>query len=44
MILGALAGASSEEIPKDLKTGLKEYENIKHEIDKFVKIISKTSS
>ena len=44
MILGALAGASSEEIHKDLKTGLKEYENIKHEIDKFVKIISKTSS
>ena len=40
MILGALAGASSEEIPQDLKTGLKEYEDIKNEIDEFVKIIS----
>ena len=40
MILGALAGASSLEIPQDLKTGLKEYEVIKNEIDEFVKIIS----
>ena len=40
MILGALAGASSLEIPEDLKTGLKEYEAIENEIDEFVKIIS----
>ncbi len=40
MILGALAGASSEEIPKDLKMGLKAYEDIKNEIDEFVKITS----
>ena len=41
MILGALAGASSLEIPEDLKTGLKDYEGIKNEIDEFVKILSK---
>ncbi len=40
MILGALAGASAHEIPEDLKTGLKEYKNIKDDIDGFVKIIS----
>lgn len=40
MILGALAGAASLEIPKDLKTGLKEYEKIKEEIESFAKIIS----
>ena len=40
MILGVLAGASSEEIPEDLKTGLKEYKSIKSEIEEFVKIIS----
>ncbi len=32
--------ASTQEIPEDLKTGLKEYEAIKNEIDQFVKIIS----
>lgn len=40
MILGALAGASSKEIPEDLKTGLKEYESIKKEIDAFVNIFA----
>ena len=39
MILGVLAGASSEEISEDLKTALKDYENIKNEIDQFIKII-----
>lgn len=40
MILGALAGAGSHEIPEDLKKGLKEHKAIKNEIDEFVKIIS----
>ena len=40
IILGMLAGAASEEIPKALKEGLVEYESIDKEIEAFVKIIS----
>lgn len=40
IILGMLAGAASEEIPKALKESLVEYESIDKEIEAFVKIIS----
>jgi hypothetical protein len=43
MILGMLTGARSTEIPHELKTGLKEYTQIKNEIEAFVKIISTSS-
>lgn len=36
MILGLLAGAVTKDIPKELKTGLVEYEELKKEIDDFV--------
>jgi len=39
IILGLLAGAASEEIPEELKTGLVEYESINKEIDDFIKAI-----
>jgi len=40
IILGLLAGAASEEIPKELKTDLAEYTSINQEIEDFVKIIN----
>jgi len=43
MILGMIAGAKSAEVPHELKTGLKEYTEIKSEIEAFVKIISTSS-
>ena len=43
MILGMIAGARSTEVPNELKTGLKEYTQIKSEIEAFVKIISTSS-
>ncbi len=43
MILGMIAGARSTEIPHELKTGLKEYTQIKSEIEAFVKTISMSS-
>jgi len=43
MILGMIAGARSTEIPNELQTGLKEYTQIKSEIEAFVKIISTSS-
>jgi len=43
MILGMIAGAKSAEVPNELKTGLKEYTQIKSEIEAFVKIISISS-
>lgn len=36
MILGLLAGATTETIPKHLKTSLTNYEEIKKEIDAFI--------
>jgi ADP-ribosylglycohydrolase len=41
IILGLLAGAASDEIPEELKTGLTEYASISKEIDDFVKVISR---
>ena len=43
MILGMIAGARSTKVPHELKTGLKEYIQIKSEIEAFVKIISTSS-
>lgn len=40
MILGLLAGASTDEIPSELQTTLTEYEEIKKEIDDFVDVIT----
>jgi len=40
IILGMLAGASSDEIPSELKTGLAEYDSIKQEIENFIKVIT----
>ena len=40
IILGLLAGAASEEISDELKTGLVEYESIDKEIEDFIKIIN----
>ena len=40
IILGLLAGAASDEIPSELKTGLAEYESINKEIEDFVKVIT----
>ena len=40
MILGMIAGAKSIEVPDELKKGLKEYTEIKSEIEAFIKIIS----
>jgi len=39
MILGMLAGACCKIIPNELKTGLSDYTEIKHEIEEFVEII-----
>jgi len=39
IILGLLAGAANDDIPEELKTGLAEYENIKREIEDFIKVI-----
>jgi ADP-ribosyl-[dinitrogen reductase] hydrolase len=38
MILGLLSGACTKEIPDSLKTGLREYEAIKEEIEDFVRL------
>ena len=43
MILGMIAGARGIQIPHELKIGLKEYTQIKNEIEAFVKIISTSS-
>ena len=40
IILGLLAGAATDNIPNELKTGLAEYENIKKEIEDFIKVIA----
>lgn len=40
IILGMLVGAANDEIPQDLKVGLKEYHSIKKEIDDFVSLIN----
>ena len=37
MILGLLAGATTDDIPESLKTGLKKYKEIDQEINEFVK-------
>jgi len=39
ILLGMLAGAANDEIPLDLKEGLKHYEVIKEEIEAFVKLV-----
>ena len=39
IILGMLAGASSDEIPNELKKGLVEYEAINKEIEEFIEVI-----
>ena len=39
ILLGMLAGAANDEIPKELKEGLKYYKEIKDEIEAFVQII-----
>lgn len=39
MILGLLAGAASSQIPQELKTGLKAYEELKKEIGDFVRLL-----
>lgn len=39
IILGLLAGASNDNIPHELKTGLVEYASIHQEIEEFVKVI-----
>lgn len=38
MILGLLSGAVNDIIPESLKEGLNDYEAIKYEIDKFIKL------
>jgi ADP-ribosylglycohydrolase len=40
MILGLLAGATTNTIPSELQTSLIEYEDIKKEIDDFVDVIT----
>jgi len=40
IILGILAGAATDEIPQELKEGLKEYATIKKEIDAFAACLS----
>lgn len=40
IILGLLAGAASDEIQEELKTGLVEYDSIKREIEDFIKVIT----
>lgn len=40
IILGLLAGAASDSIPEELKTGLAEYDSIRKEIDDFVNVIT----
>ena len=44
MILGLIAGAKSTKVPHELKEGLKDYAEIKSEIEAFVQIISTSSS
>jgi len=39
IILGLLAGATNDDIPHKLKTGLVEYDSIHQEIEEFVKVI-----
>lgn len=40
IILGLLAGAASDEIQEELKTGLVEYDSIKREIEDFIKVMT----
>ena len=42
IILGMLAGAANEEIPKRLKMGLVDYEDLDKEIEAFVQVIKST--